>query len=61
MPDLLARLAALANYTTGDSLPARLAQAEDNMAAMREGLRAAIEEIERLRAKLQEKPPVPVP
>jgi hypothetical protein len=54
MPDLLARLAALANYTTGDSLPARLAQAEDNMAAMRQGLRAAIQEIERLREALKQ-------
>ena len=56
MNDLLARLRALACYTTGDSLPQRLAQTEANMAQMREGLTAAVAEIERLRAELKQQP-----
>lgn len=56
MHDLVARLKALACYTTGEHLAQRLAQAEANMAEMRDGLMAAVAEIERLRAELQQQP-----
>jgi cell division protein FtsB len=54
MHELLARLRALACYTSGESLMQRLAQTEANMAEMREGLTAAVAEIERLRAELKQ-------
>lgn len=53
MEDKLHHLRALAGYHAGTDLLERLAHAERIMADQRAGLVWAVEEIERLRAKLQ--------
>jgi len=53
MEDRLTHLRALAGYHAGTDLPERLAHAERIIADQRDGLAWAVDEIDRLRAKLQ--------
>lgn len=53
MEDRLTHLRALAGYHSGTDLTERLAHAERIMADQRAGLAWAVDEIDRLRAKLQ--------
>ena len=54
MSDLLSRLRTAACYTPGSDLVGRMRYVEEQMQEQREALTLAVQEIERLRAELQE-------